>query len=283
MPHDLFNLELMPVGGYLRSCLTALETSALIYKYTLYRVDRRAVEVPQYEEAVLRVFHGSDFVTKLSRILLCESILANMTLVDGYTLGFLIIGKCSRKVEVNEIVDLASSTSVIKELTPLYRDPPVFYVMKRSFGVQRALLEVKAFRSSVVLHDIYGVKHFRVVIGSSVKEALISLVKRYAFEVGERDIWVRLRVKRKVKAPNPLNICRFNGVCKAGMGVSSFSTLTPLEYLALKRAYELGYFDWPKRCSLEQLSRDLGLSKATALEHLRRAVRKLVEEYFSYR
>lgn len=237
----------------------------------------------QYEEAVLRVFHGSDFVTKLSRILLCESILANMTLVDGYTLGFLIIGRRYRKAEVNEIADLASSTSVIRELTPLYKDPPVFYIVKRSFGVQRALLEVKAFRSSVVLHDIYGVKHFRVVINSSMKEALISLVKRYAFEVGEKDTWARLRVKRKVKVPNPLNLGGFSGVCETRVGVSSSSTLTPLEYLALKRAYELGYFDWPKRCSLERLSRDLGLSKATTLEHLRRAVRKLVEEYFSYR
>jgi hypothetical protein len=241
------------------------------------RNTRRVAELPQYEEVVLRVFHGSDFVTKLSRELLCESILANMSLVNYHTIGFLIVGRCFREVGVGEIVDLASSTSVVKELTPLQRSPPVFYMVKRSFGVQKALLEVRAIRSGVVFHDVHGVKHFRVVVDSSTRGVLVSLVKRYAFEVGERDVWVKLRVRRRVETPNPLNVSDFR--VAGGVRVSTSTTLTPLEYLVIRRAYELGYFDWPRRCSLEQLSRDLKLSKATTLEHLRRAVRKLIGEY----
>jgi len=239
--------------------------------------------VPHYEEIILKVFHGSDFITKLSRTFLCESILTNMSLTNSYTLGFLIIGKCSKKVEVTDIVDLASSSSVIKELTALHRSPPIFYIVKRSFGVQKALLEVGAFRSSTVFHDVHGVKNFKVVLESSKKHTLASLLKKNALEVGERDVRVRLKVKRHIMRLNPFDLSQVDtsrNVIRASS--SSSGLLTPLEYLVLRKAYEMGYFDWPKRCSLEQLSRDLKLSKSTTLEHLRKAVRKLIEEYFIF-
>jgi len=235
--------------------------------------------VPQYEEVILRVFHGSDFVTKLSKVFLCESILANMTLADPNTLGFLIMGACFKGIEAGEIIDLASSSDVVKELTILQRSPPIFYIVKRSFGVQRALLEVKAFIPSMVFHDIHGVKNFRVVIEGSMKGTLVSLVRRNALEIGEKEIRVRLKVKRRTMSPNPFEMGQLSRIRTE---ISSSGLLTPLEYLVLKRAYEMGYFEWPRRCSLEQLSRDLKLSKSTTLEHLRKAIRKLIVEYFIF-
>lgn len=39
------------------------------------------------------------------------------------------------------------------------------------------------------------------------------------------------------------------------------NALTPLEYYVLKRAYELGYFGWSRKCTLETLSIDVGLQR----------------------
>jgi predicted DNA binding protein len=80
-------------------------------------------------------------------------------------------------------------------------------------------------------------------------------------------------------SPNPFEMGQLSRIRTE---ISSSGLLTPLEYLVLKRAYEMGYFEWPRRCSLEQLSRDLKLSKSTTLEHLRKAIRKLIGEYFIF-
>jgi len=43
----------------------------------------------------------------------------------------------------------------------------------------------------------------------------------------------------------------------------------------LEKAYELGYFNWPKDISLSELAKVLGVSKATLTQELRSIVRKL--------
>jgi predicted DNA binding protein len=52
--------------------------------------------------------------------------------------------------------------------------------------------------------------------------------------------------------------------------------LTPLQWKALSSALRRGFFEWPRRVSLEELSRELGVSKVTLSEHLRRGERKLL-------
>jgi predicted DNA binding protein len=61
------------------------------------------------------------------------------------------------------------------------------------------------------------------------------------------------------------------------MVVSSLEgLLTPLQWKALSSALRRGFFEWPRRVSLEELSRELGVSKVTLSEHLRRGERKLL-------
>jgi len=43
----------------------------------------------------------------------------------------------------------------------------------------------------------------------------------------------------------------------------------------LRRAYELGYFDWPRRVNLGELANILGVNKATLSQELRIIIRKL--------
>jgi len=53
--------------------------------------------------------------------------------------------------------------------------------------------------------------------------------------------------------------------------------LTTQQRKVVHRALERGYFDWPRQVKSEDLAAELGISKATLLEHLRKAERKLLE------
>ncbi|MGC9105526.1 MAG: helix-turn-helix domain-containing protein [Thermoprotei archaeon] len=55
--------------------------------------------------------------------------------------------------------------------------------------------------------------------------------------------------------------------------------LTQKQFEAIRVAYSLGYFDYPKRASIRDVAQKLGVSVSTATELLRRAERRLVEAY----
>ena len=55
----------------------------------------------------------------------------------------------------------------------------------------------------------------------------------------------------------------------------SVTSLTRRQDRALRTAYTLGYFDYPRRGSLGEVARALGIGRSTALEILRRATGKL--------
>lgn len=55
--------------------------------------------------------------------------------------------------------------------------------------------------------------------------------------------------------------------------------LTPLQHNMLRRAYEAGYYDVPKRVTLTDLAKELGASQASLSELLRRGEQRLVACY----
>jgi DNA-binding CsgD family transcriptional regulator len=65
---------------------------------------------------------------------------------------------------------------------------------------------------------------------------------------------------------------------------AKFSPSSPLHRLTekqrevLDKAYNLGYYDRPKKISSEELAKQLGLSKSTFVAHRRKAERRLLEE-----
>ena len=69
--------------------------------------------------------------------------------------------------------------------------------------------------------------------------------------------------------------------------ISEISKLSPKKDLTsrqervLKSALELGYFDYPKRVSTEELSKQLGVAPSTLNEILRRAERRIISGYFA--
>ncbi len=56
--------------------------------------------------------------------------------------------------------------------------------------------------------------------------------------------------------------------------------LTPQQLKAVNLAIEKGYFEIPKKVNLEELSKQMKLSRTTFLEHLRKAEKKILSRYF---
>ncbi|ABL79016.1 helix-turn-helix domain-containing protein [Thermofilum pendens] len=61
------------------------------------------------------------------------------------------------------------------------------------------------------------------------------------------------------------------------MRTDLLSKLTPLQRKILSKAIIKGYFDWPRKYSLSDLSQELGISKATLAEHIRRSESKILK------
>ena len=58
--------------------------------------------------------------------------------------------------------------------------------------------------------------------------------------------------------------------------------LSDMQETVLKAALELGYYNWPKKISAKEIARRLKLSKATVLEHLRKAEIKVMKKEFEF-
>lgn len=54
--------------------------------------------------------------------------------------------------------------------------------------------------------------------------------------------------------------------------------VTERQQEAVTAALELGYFDWPRSCDAEELADHLGVAHPTALEHLRKGEKKLLQQ-----
>ena len=57
--------------------------------------------------------------------------------------------------------------------------------------------------------------------------------------------------------------------------------LTERQEVVLRAAYELGYFEYPKKISIKDLSEHLNLSISTLSETLRKSEKKVLDYYFS--
>lgn len=58
----------------------------------------------------------------------------------------------------------------------------------------------------------------------------------------------------------------------------SAAQLTDRQFEVIKCAFEQGYFEWPRDAGSNEIAKKLGISRATFLEHLRKAQSKLLRE-----
>jgi predicted DNA binding protein len=62
---------------------------------------------------------------------------------------------------------------------------------------------------------------------------------------------------------------------------SPSSSLSSRQIEVIEQAYEVGYFDWPRRTDAKTLAAQLDISHSTLLEHIRKAEKKLIGETLS--
>jgi predicted DNA binding protein len=62
-------------------------------------------------------------------------------------------------------------------------------------------------------------------------------------------------------------------------GAGSEVGLTERQIKTLKTAVDMGYFDTPRRASIKDVAKKLAVSPSTAVEHLRKAQKKVLENY----
>jgi predicted DNA binding protein len=62
-------------------------------------------------------------------------------------------------------------------------------------------------------------------------------------------------------------------------GTEPDAGLTERQVRTLRTAVEMGYFDTPRRASIKDVALRLGVSPSTAVEHLRKAEKKVLENY----
>ncbi|MEM4488900.1 MAG: helix-turn-helix domain-containing protein [Desulfurococcaceae archaeon] len=234
-----------------------------------------------YCVAHVRVRHANDFISILSKHISYPSVLTHFYLSGGDTVGLLVFPVNDGEL-VGAIVDIASSISFVKELTPLCKDLSVFYMRKLSFGIQKALMELGLPKPNIIYHDVSGNKHFMVVMPCHTRDALVSNIKKNALLLGEETVSVKLSLKPSILRRHHANsILNKKSAPGSNWEMIHHEGLTTLEHRILWEAYIRGYFEWPKRCSLEDLSRTFNISKAAILEHLRKALKKVVKEYLT--
>lgn len=70
------------------------------------------------------------------------------------------------------------------------------------------------------------------------------------------------------------------------LGVERFRgrglVLTEKQEMALRMALEMGFFDYPKKSTISDISRKLGINSSTLSERMRRGMKRLLEYYFEY-
>lgn len=95
---------------------------------------------------------------------------------------------------------------------------------------------------------------------------------RIKLRVRDRDALTRIHdriIEREINA----DLCQVTNVTDAASGLPQ---LTPEQFEALELALERGYFEIPRRASMEDLADELGISHQALSERLRRAYGTLV-------
>ncbi|MEM0120693.1 MAG: helix-turn-helix domain-containing protein [Thermoprotei archaeon] len=69
---------------------------------------------------------------------------------------------------------------------------------------------------------------------------------------------------------------------QASVKLSGYRSLSPHQRDVLRQAYDLGYFDFPRKITLRRLAQKLGVKPSSLSEVLRRAQSKIVSRFFEY-
>ncbi|MEM1651651.1 MAG: helix-turn-helix domain-containing protein [Sulfolobales archaeon] len=208
--------------------------------------------------ALLKVAHYGDVLTDFSLKYRLTLFIPQLDLIEGYSYIALQIMPSKREI-VAQFHDFSKSYKDVKNVETLKIPgvPQTILLTKRNYGVLKAIHRVGGTKVGPVTVET-GFKHFPVFIPRGSELKLLKYVRKFSPCSVDAKIF---------RAPLDTE------------DLSTVPTLTEYEFRVLRVAYEEGFFEWPRRIRLEELASIFGISKATAAEHLRKAVRKLAEAY----
>lgn len=91
----------------------------------------------------------------------------------------------------------------------------------------------------------------------------------------------RLDLRRTIELLGKSGVeVELDGLRHSNVRLTSHGSLSPHQREVLKIAYELGYFDFPRRITLRRLAQRLGVKPSTLSETMRRAQSKVVHRLF---
>ena len=222
-----------------------------------------------YRRYVLAITHYGDVVYNVSKDLSTSVLVPFMfpTEEETYFLMYLQFRRKKKQkellVEAQDIIEAHRHVDFCDVIS--YKDNGMFYVARKSYGTIKSFLKA----GIIVLEPLYvrnGVKYFDVLARDQrALQRAIQMIQDVSpvpvdIEIFEEDLNITREVMRFLLGD--LNI---------------LSSLTKSEREALFRAYRMGYFEWPKKANSEVISKSLGISKATFIEHLRKAEKKILD------
>lgn len=214
----------------------------MIKSYTIYLShDDWSLLTDKYSEQELRVIMTTR-IPSLEK--LEENIVADVYAADPLLLNELISKiKSNNRIIKIKVLDTMRTKSEIRAL--------LLMTVKMRGGISELFMNKGAYYISEYITR--GLEKWSLVMDDKTfKESILSDLKEktYSLKINERE-----------------NIFTVKNL------------LTSKEMEILYKAYKLGYFDWPKRIDLKELSEVLGISKSATLQTLRRATNKLIKSF----
>ncbi|WP_206346082.1 helix-turn-helix domain-containing protein [Sulfolobus sp. S-194] len=156
-------------------------------------------------------------------------------------------------------------------------------------SLYRVLIEYKGKDNEKFLSSFTKVSKNSYLGTLQVNSKIISILSKYTIMQGnvvpDSIIWTVIvdgyqELKRLLKefVDNKIDV-KVLKVVKA----KSDATITARQEQIIKIALEAGYFDFPRRITLNQLAEKLNISSSTLAEILRRAEKNIIEAYFKER
>jgi len=180
-----------------------------------------------------------------------------LEVVSGHDLGTHVQGLIKSNYSSEEFRELESeflSFPHVKE----------FEVLESGFARVDILSHTSEFQLSQLIHDI-GAFYIYPIKFTSGRE-ICTLI--FDNKKDMRAMLKKLKIDWKIHRIGSINL-QFD-----------LEDLTPKQLKAVNLAIENGYFEIPKKINLEELSKQMKLSRTTFLEHLRKAEKKILSKYF---
>jgi predicted DNA binding protein len=220
----------------------------------------------EYSLKIIEVYHEGDYLCDIAykeKIVLIDylSLIKNDSYIRFYIFP-------TKKTFVEEALEYADCYNDVKRAT-IVTGPgiePFIYMVKKNYGVLKAMAKTESIKMEPIIVQ-HGKKYFPTLIPRGKEGKLTELIRKYA------------PTRASVRILHPNTHPFFSGSSISPFIPLVHPKLTAHESLVLEEAFRRGYFEWPRKITLKELSRMLGVAPSTILEHIRKAERKILREY----